>query len=234
MGVDLLSCHRVLWGLSLRDLHLIQGLVKFLCFCFLFCFSDILLKKKNREATEITDSLHAAKYLLSQMPEEAAPSIWIMTDGVIRVPTGETFDSLPMELSRSIPPPQIVWPIFLFGLPLLIFFFREGIICDIILVGSGYSPFDTFGFIPEIDDLEIFCRLVSGELFFSEDIFEIAEDTQLEVERRDSSFQGGSSFCLFVCLFFLITIISFPGCESSPALSFCSRICVQSLPPNSQ
>ena len=140
----------------------------------------------------MSDPLRIGQFLLSELPDDASPSIWVLTDGVVRVPSADTFDSLPMILNRF----------FLINFLNLIrerisnlttLSNREGIVCDIILVGAGYNSFNTFGYIPSLEELEVFCGVMSGQMVLSNEVLAMASGAS---EVPSSLLQRGSLFIL--------------------------------------
>lgn len=55
------------------------------------------------------------------------------------------------------------------------FHFRADIQCSAVIVGSGYHPHSTFGYVPESDELQLFCEKTSGQLFFSNEVEQMAK-----------------------------------------------------------
>jgi hypothetical protein len=48
----------------------------------------------------MTTALRVGRFLTQRMSDLGAPCIWVVTDGVVRIPTCEGYDALPIELSR--------------------------------------------------------------------------------------------------------------------------------------
>ena len=117
-------------------------------------------------ASSLEPALQGALQALDELPEDACPSILLLTGGMVQVPDTHMYDSVGMTLSRADVP------------------------CSAVLVGGGYRPYSPFGYVPETDELQSFCSKTSGQLFGAREVSEMANTpSRLAGEMRKGMFK---------------------------------------------
>ncbi|KAF0693610.1 Aste57867_15475 [Aphanomyces stellatus] len=93
------------------------------------------------EPTSLSTSLQNATFALNTLPHEAAPMLFLVTDGVVDLPNMYAYDDLMMQLAR------------------------HNIQCHAIQIGGGYMPHCSFGYVPDTDLLRFVTDATGGALF---------------------------------------------------------------------